>query len=33
MVEYEQEPEPVLAQMVDFCLAALIPAAPSRHAS
>jgi AcrR family transcriptional regulator len=29
MVEYEQEPEPVLAQMVDFCLAALTPAAPA----
>ena len=25
MVEYEQEPEPVLDQMVDFCLAALVP--------
>jgi AcrR family transcriptional regulator len=25
MVEYEQEPEPALDQMVDFCLAALVP--------
>jgi AcrR family transcriptional regulator len=25
MVENEQEPEPVLDQMVDFCLAALVP--------
>jgi AcrR family transcriptional regulator len=25
MVEYEQESEPVLDQMVDFCLAALVP--------
>jgi len=33
MVEYEQEPEPVLDQMVDFCLAALTPASrAARHA-
>jgi hypothetical protein len=25
MAEYEQEPEPVLDQMVDFCIAALVP--------
>jgi AcrR family transcriptional regulator len=25
MAEYEQEPEPALDQMVDFCLAALVP--------
>jgi Tetracyclin repressor-like, C-terminal domain len=29
MVENEQEPEPVLDQMVDFCLAALVPHPPS----
>jgi AcrR family transcriptional regulator len=29
MVENEQEPEPVLDQMIDFCLAALVPHPPS----
>jgi AcrR family transcriptional regulator len=31
MGENEQEPKPVLDQMVDFCLAALVPHPPFRH--